>query len=245
MQIKVRDNRYNIYITQLAKRKMELYCELCSDEIGWMAYVDKLADNKGYMITDCILLKQKVHAGTTEIDPLALLELWNSITPELQNKIKCWGHSHVNMSPTPSGQDNDQMKYFEDGNDWFIRIITNKKGELNVDFYDFKNGFEVNNNVLITYAPEFAELRTQITEEIKDKVSKIGTTYTSPSAGTASKSYGYDPDDKYYKNRQRQRTEARKGSNIAPLFSDITVKYLGSIKEALNDPNYWSPVGAY
>lgn len=237
MQIKVRDGRYNIYITQLAKRKMELYCELCSDEIGWMAYVDKLADNKGYMITDCILLKQKVHSGTTEIDPLALLELWNSITPEQQAKIKCWGHSHVNMSPTPSGQDNDQMKYFEDGNDWFIRIITNKKGEINIDFYDFKNGFEINNNTLITYAPEFAELRTQITDEIKEKVSKISTTYSSPTSGAASRSY--------YKNKQRQRTEARKSSNIVPLFSDITIKYLGSIKEALNDPNYWNAVGAY
>ena len=134
----MRDASYNVYILPDARAKMEMYCELCEKEIGWLGFVKKYPGT-GYLITDVVLLKQEVHATTTEIDPAALLDFWAATPAEQQADIKLWGHSHVNMSPSPSGQDDSQMDYFKDGNDWFIRLITNKKGDMNITIYDYAN----------------------------------------------------------------------------------------------------------
>ncbi len=249
-KIKIIDSRYNLYIMPLAKKKMELYCELCQDEIGWLSYVTKLENNKGYLITDCVLLKQETNGGTTEINPSALLELWASITPEQQNNLKCWGHSHVNMAPNPSGQDDSQMDYFKDGNDWFIRVITNKKGELNIDFYDFDKGIQINMDSIIVYDPSLASLRVEVETEIKDKVSKKAYA-TASYKGTDSKSVypiiteSYRYSDEYYKAKPSSRKVNNKKSSIEPLFTDIEIKYLKTIDDALNDVNYWQSTIAY
>ena len=136
------DNRYELYILPLARQKMEMYCDLVEGEIGWLAYVEQF-DKQGFLITDCALLKQEVHSTTTEITAEGLLEFWNNTAPEQQSKIKLWGHSHVNMSPSPSGQDDSQMEYFKDGNPWFIRLITNKKREYHIDIYDYEHGLKI------------------------------------------------------------------------------------------------------
>ena len=81
------NNKYQLYIMPEARRKMELYCDLSEGEIGWLAFVDDLGEN-GFLITDCALLKQEVHATTTEITAEGLLEFWNNTPVEQQAKIK-------------------------------------------------------------------------------------------------------------------------------------------------------------
>ena len=179
------DNRYELYILPLARQKMEMYCDLSDGEIGWLAYVEQF-DKNGFLITDCALLKQEVHSTTTEITAEGLLEFWNNTPSEQQCKIKLWGHSHVNMSPSPSGQDDSQMEYFKDGNPWFIRLITNKKREYHIDIYDYEHGIKVHMDQadLKTYNPEASELRKTIEEEIKEKVSKKEYKAVTSSTGT-------------------------------------------------------------
>ena len=163
------DNRYELYILPLARQKMEMYCDLSDGEIGWLFYVEKF-DKQGFLITDCALLKQEVHATTTEITAEGLLEFWNNTPTDQQSKIKGWGHSHVNMSTNPSGQDDSQMEYFKDGNPWFIRLITNKKREYYIDIYDYEHGLKIHMDQaeLKDYNPEASELRKTIEEEIKE-----------------------------------------------------------------------------
>lgn len=232
------DSRYELYILPQARQKMELYCDLSDGEIGWLAMVEKF--DTGFLITDCILLKQEVHATTTEIDPSALLEFWNNTPVEKQCQIKMWGHSHVNMSPTPSGQDDSQMDYFKDGNPWFIRLITNKKREYHIDIYDYEHGLKIHMDQadLKDYNPGIAELRKNIEDEIKEKVTKK--TYTS-TASTTSKSTSYLPSKSYssYSKKNQKKEE------IKPMLQDIDVKYVGSFDEILNDPNYWQTDFAY
>ena len=227
------DNRYELYILPQAKEKMELYCDLSTDEIGWLAYVERF-EGVGFLITDCILLKQEVHATTTEINPEALLEFWNNTPVEKQVNIKLWGHSHVNMGVTPSGQDDSQMNYFEDGNPWFIRLITNKKREYHIDIFDYANGIKVHMDQadLKIYNPGASDLRKQIEEEIKEKVSKktykpvtTVTTGSSTYNSSTSKSYG------------KKNNTAKDVTNV--MLEDITVKYVSSFDEVLNDPDYW------
>ena len=233
----INESDYEVYILPEARAKMEMYCELCEKEIGWLGFVEKLA-GIGFMITDVVLLKQEVHSSTTEIDPAALLEFWGQTPPEQQGKIKVWGHSHVNMSPTPSAQDDSQMKYFADGNDWFIRLITNKKGDMNITIYDYANGFTVNNDKLTTYNPHRAELRKEIEAEIKEKVKEK--TYTAPAA---SKNYS-NTYNRFSQagSRYSNSVQKHKASTVEPMFKDIEIKYVKTFDDVLNDPNYWQSI---
>lgn len=175
--------RYRLYFLKKAYDKMRLYVELCEDEIGWLGYVEKLPNDSGYVVTDVFLLDQEVHATTTELSPNAVIDYYNSLDEEGRNnfltKCRLWGHSHVNMSPSPSGQDDNQgLELSKDADDFYIRLITNKKGEYNITFYDKVIKAKVMTDEIILYSPEGAELRKQIQEEIKQKVKKK--TYTAP-----------------------------------------------------------------
>lgn len=197
--IDLEDNglRYRLYFMKKAYDKMRLYVELCEDEIGWLGYVEKLKDGQGYMVTDVFLLDQEVHATTTELSPSAIIDFYNSLDEEgrekFLNSCKLWGHSHVNMAPTPSGQDDAQgLELSKDVEDFYIRLITNKRGEYNITFYDKQIKAKVMTDEVILYSPEGIQLRKEIQEEIKQKVKKK--TYSStPTTRT------YDYSDNYYK----------------------------------------------
>ena len=231
------DNRYELYILPEARNKMELYCDLSEGEIGWLAYVEQF-DKQGFLITDCALLKQEVHATTTEITAEGLLEFWNNTPVEQQAKIKLWGHSHVNMSVSPSGQDDSQMEYFRDGNPWFIRLITNKKREYHIDIYDYANGLKIHMDQadLKTYNPAENELRKQIEDEIKLKVSKKEYKSTSSTLPAKSSSTVWSNSRSKYSKKNQEKSVSN------PMLKDIDVKYVGSLDEILNDPNYWQNI---
>lgn len=226
------NHKYDLYILPEARQKMEIYCDLSEGEIGWLGFVRDLGDN-GFLIEDVALLKQEVHATTTEITPEGLLEFWAKTAPENQLKIKLWGHSHVNMGVSPSGQDNSQMEYFKDGNPWFIRLITNKKREYHIDIYDYANGIQVHmdQSDLITYNPKANELKKAIEDEIKEKVTEKKTTPSLPAKSSYSSGYSGRT---VYSNRGK----GLKKYDL-PLLTDVEVKVVGNLDEVLNDPNYW------
>ena len=231
------DNRYELYILPEARNKMELYCDLSEGEIGWLAYVEQF-DKQGFLITDCALLKQEVHATTTEITAEGLLEFWNNTPVEQQAKIKLWGHSHVNMSVSPSGQDDSQMEYFRDGNPWFIRLITNKKREYHIDIYDYANGLKIHMDQadLKTYNPAENELKKQIEDEIKLKVSKKEYKSTASALPAKSSSTVWSNSKSKYSKKNQEKSVSN------PMLKDIDVKYVGNLDEILNDPNYWQNI---
>lgn len=227
------NHKYDLYILPEARQKMEIYCDLSDGEIGWLGFVEDLGDT-GFLIKDVALLKQEVHSTTTEITPEGLLEFWSKTAPEEQLKIKLWGHSHVNMGVSPSGQDNDQMEYFKDGNPWFIRLITNKKREYHIDIYDYANGIQVHmdQSDLITYNPKANELKKAIEDEIKEKVTEKKYTSALPAKSSYGSGYG---------SRTVYSNKGGKGLKKydLPLLTDVDVKVIGNLDEILNDPNYW------
>jgi hypothetical protein len=129
---------------------MECYIEGCAYEIGWLCAA-KRDDAGNIFIYDAFLFRQDVHHTTTEITPEGLTEFATDLLTlpngmELWNDIKAWGHSHVNMGVTPSGQDDKQMRDFANvGFPWFIRIIGNKKGDMRVDLWDYAARIEYSN----------------------------------------------------------------------------------------------------
>lgn len=130
-----------------ALSKMWQYVDQCADEIGWLGTAYRSDDNN-IIVRDAFLFHQEVHSTTTEITPDGLAFFAQDLLSndlesgmEIWNNLKVWGHSHVNMAVSPSGQDNSQMETFaQTGHDWFIRIIANKSGELKIDVYDYTRG---------------------------------------------------------------------------------------------------------
>lgn len=221
--------RYRLYFLKKAYDKMRLYVELCQDEIGWLGYVEKLSDGSGYMVTDVFLLDQEVHATTTELSPTAIIDYYNALDEQGRDnflkKCKLWGHSHVNMAPTPSGQDDEQGKELsKDADDFYIRLITNKKGEYNITFYDKTIKAKVMTDEIILYSPEGLELRKQIQEEINQKVKKK--VYQTPSTGSTYNRNSYDYSDNYYKNTTsyggagKAKTPTKKKLEVAKINID-------------------------
>lgn len=195
-----------VYIADNALNKMFLYVDECKDEIGWLGTATYNAPTHSYTIEDVFLFKQDVHSTTTEITPegleqfaTELLKQENGI--EIWNNIRVWGHSHVNMDISPSGQDDKQMREFgQNGQEWFLRIIANKRGELSVDVYDYVRGLFFDNvpweisanehtsdpveamrNQIAKMQAELSqviqnrvhELKGTIVQEMKEKVNKI------------------------------------------------------------------------
>ena len=133
-----------ISINLNAMNKMKEYVRQSDLEIGWLGTSRRVGNI--FYIDDVFLFKQEVHATTTEITTEGLNEfaiemLCEKNGIEIWNNMKMWGHSHVNMPTTPSGQDDKQIEVFaENAEDFFIRIIANKSGDFRIDLYDFTTG---------------------------------------------------------------------------------------------------------
>ena len=133
-----------ISINLNAMNKMKEYVRQSDLEIGWLGTSRRVGNV--FYIDDVFLFRQEVHATTTEITTEGLNEfamdlLYEENGVEIWNNMKVWGHSHVTMPTTPSGQDDKQIEVFaENAEDFFIRIIANKSGDFRIDLYDFTTG---------------------------------------------------------------------------------------------------------
>lgn len=173
-----------IIFAPLAKAKMSLLIDLCNDEIGWLASVhEKIGheEQKIYWIDDVFVFGQEVNGATTEIDALSIGKITNELIEktggvEIANRLRLWGHSHVNMGVFASSQDDAQMRLFQDTS-YMIRVIGNKRGEMKVDLYLYAENMVLNNlpwelggNALDPNALEV--LRKEMQEEIEKKVKR-------------------------------------------------------------------------
>lgn len=133
-----------IRIHIMAYNKIMEATNTCNNEIALLGCVKK--ENNSYIVYDAIIIEQEVHATTAEIteeglSKLALELMEKENGTQMWNDIKMWYHSHVNMSTLPSTQDDKQMDLFiQSHDDFFIRMIGNKKEELKIDLYSMENG---------------------------------------------------------------------------------------------------------
>ena len=141
-----------IEISTYAMDKIRYVVEKNDMEIGWLGFVDTIPDEKNpnhYKITDIVIVDQHRHGTTCELDEEGYDKLVHEIVEKFKddpdeeadikliNKLLFWGHSHVNMGTSPSGQDETQAKKFAKKGK-IIRGIFNKKGEINLSFFDFE-----------------------------------------------------------------------------------------------------------
>lgn len=110
-----------------------------SQEVGWLGTVER--EGHRFIIDQIYVPSQEVSSVETLIDHNAMTDLWEEIFSSGGDpgKLIYWGHSHVNMGVSPSGQDEYQVRRFLRGCPIFIRGIYNKAGASKVDVYDMDN----------------------------------------------------------------------------------------------------------
>jgi hypothetical protein len=188
-----------VIVTQLALQKMGCYVALCDKEIGWLGTA-RMLKSGNIAVEDVYLFEQEVASTTCEINPAGLAKFADELVRqdggvEIYNNIRLWGHSHVNMGVSPSGQDDTQLKFFKDsGHDWFLRVIANKDGRMEFTLADFTHGMWIKDIAWEIYSPAMDGLKDQIKKEIDEKVSLI--TYSYGNSGTWGSGRSYDDD--YY-----------------------------------------------
>tara|TARA_B100000745_G_C20150967_1_gene394606 strand:- start:1302 stop:2168 length:867 start_codon:yes stop_codon:yes gene_type:complete len=123
-----------VHISAIAHQKMWALVQHCPIEIGWLCTVVR-QENGDFLVEDVYVPEQECTMSTTDISADGVGELLGALLADGRvdevGKLKCWGHSHVNMAVFASGVDEDQTAdYLAQHEDFFVRIIANKQGDL-------------------------------------------------------------------------------------------------------------------
>jgi len=163
-----------VLYTPVAWFKIQKAIMMCPDEVGWLGLVEENEEEREYLVTDIFVPSQVVSGTETDIAEDAMSEL--ACTLESPEKLRYWGHSHVNMGVGPSVQDEEQTAEYLEHVDYFIRGIYNKKGASKVDVFDMKNEVQyqcVKNELYLNPLSE-EEMKT-FEDGVKENVKKYRT----------------------------------------------------------------------
>jgi hypothetical protein len=102
-------------------------------EISWFGVVEEIDD--GLIVTEIHMPEQVVNGTATEWDTASFGKMLMDLERERGiegDKIRFWGHSHVNMAAQFSGHDIAKMAEFGGGGgdwdpDWWLSMVVNKQ----------------------------------------------------------------------------------------------------------------------
>lgn len=193
--------KQTVYITSSAYLKMLTYVLSTDKELAWHGIV--LTDLEHYpdkyFITDVFLYPQTVTGATVTTDQTK----YNAWTQELDddtfNNMRFQGHSHVNMSTSPSSVDTtfyeDLVQNLHNG-EFYIFMILNKRREMYFRIYDTANNIMYDKEdidvVVLDSDNEdlIADAKASIKEFISEQSYKyMGTNY----GGTVTNTMHYGP----------------------------------------------------
>lgn len=135
------NRKAKVYFTETAWLKMQALISEFSTEVAWhgIAYRGSDETKDEYFITDILVYPQEVTGGTVNTDQ-EKYEMWlMEHDDDVFNNMRMQGHSHVNMSTTPSSVDiTHQEKILAQLDDdmFYIFMIWNKKGDKTIKIYD-------------------------------------------------------------------------------------------------------------
>ena len=196
-----------VMITADAYIKMRKLVEETSTEVGWYGTVEEHGDQ--FLINDIMVYPQTVTGSTCEQDDDRMFEFELSLTDEQVNTKRFQGHSHVNMGVTPSSVDeNFYNDLLTQVTDYFIIMVTNKRDDIYLRFYDKQNNLVYEDLDLKIVSDQGVDYDEWYIEEAK-KLSKR--TFT-PVVATKS-NLTEDPWDDDWWNRTIERQERLQGYN--------------------------------
>ncbi|MDR0607511.1 MAG: hypothetical protein LBG52_04055 [Candidatus Peribacteria bacterium] len=144
------------------------------NEVGWLSTVKR--DGMNFWIEETFLPEQNVNAVNCTMSDEGLANVAHEILQkegdiETLNRLRFWGHSHVDMPTEPSAQDVTQFKtLISNVDDWYIRAIANKKGDLRIDVYICEWGILYENVLWEKYSHRMVDELIRWKKETNQKV---------------------------------------------------------------------------
>lgn len=135
------DTKAHIIFKPVAYIKMLALLRHFDSEVAWHGTVQRDGEDK-FIITDIIVYPQEVTGSTVNTDQEEYQRWTMALDDEYFNSMRMQGHSHVNMSTTPSSVDaNHQQQILAQlkGDDYYIFMVFNKRLEHTIKIYDYAN----------------------------------------------------------------------------------------------------------
>ena len=135
------------------------------------------------LVTDFFLVKQQCSPDETTMDAAAIAELMLDLEAKDidSRKLRCWAHSHAEMSVFWSGTDDECINGLANG-EWLLSLVVNKKRDnmMRLDQYSPCHMylsdvvFEVNYPLVDGLAEAcFAEFKSKVTEGRMFNINKL------------------------------------------------------------------------
>jgi hypothetical protein len=121
-----------IQVDALAMQKMWQWVDLAKGEVSALGLVEDVRDADSgavtaLIVTDFFLVKQQCSADETTMDSASVAELLVELEAKGIDgrKLRCWCHSHGDLSVFWSGQDDECIRGLSNG-DWLLSLVVNK-----------------------------------------------------------------------------------------------------------------------
>lgn len=136
------DRKATLYFTEVAFLKQLALVREFDKEVAWHGVAKRCPDQKdAYIISDILVYPQEVTGATVNTNQQEYQNWLMSRSDEIFNHIRMQGHSHVNMSTSPSSVDislYDRILEQLDDDMFYIFLIWNKKNEKTIKIYDLQ-----------------------------------------------------------------------------------------------------------
>ena len=181
------DRKATVLFTEMAWQKMQTLIREFDKEVAWHGVAERCEEKDTYLISDILVYPQEVTGSTVTTDQNEY-EMWlMKQEDDVFNNIRMQGHSHVNMSTSPSSVDlnlYDGILSQLDSDMFYIFMIYNKRGEKTVKLYDLRENILFETADVTVAVKEVGDL-TGFLEEAKELV--VTKTYN---YGTGVRAYG-------------------------------------------------------
>jgi len=182
------EQRYAVTFLPKVVVVRKVFNEMCSivssasTEVGWLGAVEVNGDQ--FTIKEIFVPNQTAHGTTCEITPQGLSDLAMELLKrpngdQVFNSIRFWGHVHPSNDTNPSGQDNDQMRIFEEScGDFFLRGILGRYGRMEFTLFHYERGiisYDIPWSIEEDGSPIITDSTTSQVMNIAEKVEVIKT----------------------------------------------------------------------
>lgn len=197
------DRKAIVYFEAEAWAKMVMLIKEFDKEVAWHGIARRVDDESKdeYIISDIVVYPQEVTGATVEMDTEKYAQwLMENAEDERFDHIHMQGHSHVNMSPTPSSVDlthQEEILNMLGDEDFYIFMIWNKSFVSNVKVYDLKKNVLFENGditvKLVDCVEGLDEFLKNAKEMVKAKTYTNGYGYQYPSSKPSGTPAPYNP----------------------------------------------------
>jgi len=122
-----------VQVEALAMAKFWSFVDIAKGEVSCLGIVEEIKDAdsgavSALLVRDFFLVKQRCSADETTMDAAAVSQLMLDLEQQGidSRKLRCWAHSHANMSVFWSGTDDDCITGLANG-DYLLSLVVNKK----------------------------------------------------------------------------------------------------------------------